>query len=155
MPGRAADGGETVHIFELMRREPQYVLSHDTCRTAARKMRDENIGFLPVCDADHRVLGTITDRDIAIRVVAGGLQAEAPVGDVMSREVVACHPEDDLARAEQLMAASQKSRLVVLDEQGRLEGVVSLSDVAEHDAAHAADTIARVSKREMNLPRHA
>jgi CBS domain-containing protein len=144
-----------VRISDLMKREPRYVLAHETCRTAARRMRDENIGFLPVCDADRRVLGTITDRDITIRVVAAGLQAEAPVGDVMSHEVVACHPEDDLARAEQLMAASQKSRLLVLDPDGRLVGVVSLSDVAGHDTSHAAETVARVSKREMHLPRHA
>lgn len=142
-------------VSELMKRQPKQVLVHDTCRTAARCMRDENVGFLPVCDRQGRVLGTVTDRDIAIRLVADGHQAEAPVGDIMSREVVACHADDELARAEQLMSASQKSRLVVLDEGGALLGVLSLSDVARHDTAHAAETIARVSRREVNLPRQA
>lgn len=140
-----------MRISDLMKREPQRVLSHDTCRVAARRMRDENVGFLPVCDRDGRVLGTVTDRDIAIRLVADGLRPEIPVGDIMSREVVACHLDDDLERAEQLMAASQKSRLVVVDDDGRLRGVVSLSDVAEHDMAHAAETIARVARREVPL----
>ncbi len=142
-------------VSELMKRQPKHVLVHDTCRTAARRMRDENVGFLPVCDRQGRVLGTVTDRDIAIRLVADGLQAEAPVGDIMSREVVACHSDDELTRAEQLMAASQKSRLVVVDGGGVLLGVLSLSDVAQHDTAHAAETIARVSRREVHLPRHA
>ena len=140
-----------MHISDLMKREPQRVLSHDTCRMAARRMRDENVGFLRVCDREGRVLGTITDRDIAIRLVADGQAPEMPVGDVMSREVVACHVDDELERAEQLMAASQKSRLVVVDGDGRLRGVVSLSDVAEHDMAHAAETIARVSRREVTV----
>jgi CBS domain-containing protein len=140
-----------VRISDLMKREPQRVLTYETCRLAARRMRDENVGFLPVCDSEGRVLGTVTDRDIAIRLVADGLAPEIPVGDVMSREVVACHLDDELTRAEQLMAASQKSRLVVVDDDGRLRGVVSLSDVAEHDMAHAAETIVRVSRREVSL----
>ena len=139
-----------MRIADLMKRRPEHVLVHDTCRSAARRMRDSNIGFLPVCDRDGRVIGTITDRDLAVRLVAEGLQFDLPVGDVMSREVVACYPDDDLERAEQVMAAAQKSRLVVLDGDGRLAGVVSLSDIAEHDVANAGRTIARVTERELH-----
>lgn len=137
-----------MRIADLMKRKPHYVLSHDTCRMAARKMRDENIGFLPVCDVDRHVIGTITDRDLAIRLVAEGMQFDLPVADAMSREVVACYPDDDLARAEQVMGAAHKSRLVVLGADGRLEGVLSLSDIAEHDVEHAGETISRVAGRE-------
>jgi CBS domain-containing protein len=139
-----------MRIHDLMKRRPEYVLVHETCRAAARKMRDENIGFLPVCDREGRVLGTLTDRDLAIRLVAEGLQFDLPVGDVMSREVVACYPDDDLERAEQVMAASRKSRLVVLEGDGRLAGVLSLSDIAEHDVANVGATIARVTERELH-----
>ena len=139
-----------MRIGDLMKRRPQYVVVHDTCRMAARRMRDENIGFLPVCDRDGRVIGTLTDRDLAVRLVAEGMQFDLPVSDVMSREVVACYPDDDLERAEQVMAAAQKSRLVVLDGDGRLAGVVSLSDIAEHDVANAGRTIARVTERELH-----
>jgi CBS domain-containing protein len=141
-----------MRIRDVMKQNPTCIVIHDTCRTAARKMRDENIGFLPVCDGAGRVLGTLTDRDIALRVVAEGNHFDLPVSDVMSREVVACYPDDDLARAEQVMSASHKARLVVLDDAGRLIGVLSLSDVATHDAEHAGATIARVAEREAHFP---
>jgi CBS domain-containing protein len=138
-------------IRDLMKRKPLSILLHETCRMAARKMRDENIGFLPVCDRAGRVVGTITDRDLAIRLVAEGLEFDMPVSDVMSREVVACYPDDDLARAEQVMATAHKSRLVVLETDGGLAGVLSLSDIAEHDVANAGATIARISERETHF----
>jgi CBS domain-containing protein len=137
-----------MRIREVMKQNPHRAVVHDTCRSVARKMRDENIGFLPVCDSAGRVIGTITDRDLALRIVAEGMQFDLPVSDVMSREVVACYPDDDLARAEQVMSASHKSRLVVLDDAGRLAGVLSLSDIATHDAANAGATVARVAERE-------
>lgn len=135
-------------VSSLMKLRPFYVRSYDTCRAAARLMRNENIGFLPICDGQRRVLGVLTDRDIAVRVVADGLQTDAPVGDVMTREVVSCRHDEDLSRVEQVMAASHKSRIVVVDEDGRLEGVLSLSDLVEHDVRNAAALVARVSERE-------
>jgi CBS domain-containing protein len=143
-----------MRIGDLMKRDPKYVLAQDTCRGAARKMRDENVGFLPVCDHDRRVIGTITDRDLAVRLVAGGLHFDLPVSDVMSREVVACYPDDDVARAEQVMVASHKGRLVILDADGRLAGIVSRSDVA-HDAPRTNETVARVPERGALPHRHA
>ncbi len=123
-----------MRIEDVMKRAPVYVQSHETCRVAARKMRDGDFGFLPVCDGKRRVIGTITDRDIAIRVVAGGLQFDQPVGDVMGFEVVSCHPEDDLARARNVMKASHKARIVVIDTAGRLQGVLSLCDVPQDNS---------------------
>ncbi len=141
-----------MRVVELMKRDPEWLTVHATCRDAARRMRDANIGFLPVCDRDAHVLGTITDRDITIRLVAEAKEADLPVSDVMTREIVSCHADDDLSRAEQIMATSQKSRLVVVDEDDRLVGVLSLSDVVEHDREHAAETVARVAAREAAVP---
>jgi CBS domain-containing protein len=70
----------------------------------------------------------------------------------MTRELVACHPGDELARAERLMAASRKSRIVVLDQRSLLVGVVSLSEIAKHDAANAGAVVARVVEREVPRP---
>ncbi len=137
-----------MRVSDLMKRRPIHVTPHDTCQTAARRMRDANVGFLPVCDWEHRVVGIVTDRDLALRIVADGLQAGVPAIDVMSREVVACRPDDELERAEAIMGASHKSRLVVIDDGGRLLGVLSLSDVAEHDVANAGATIRRIAERE-------
>jgi CBS domain-containing protein len=106
------------------------------------------VGFLPVCDQSKKVLGTITDRDIAIRVLAENRPAKTSVAEVMTREVVACRPEDDIRVAEHMMSQNHKSRIICLDDAGRLAGVISLSDLAQHDGARAARTMKEVSERE-------
>jgi CBS domain-containing protein len=125
----------SMRVEDVMKRAPVYVQAHETCQQAARRMRDRGLGFLPVCDRQRRVIGTVTDRDITIRVVAEGLQFKQPVGDVMGFEVVACHRGDDLERARIIMKTSRKARLVVLDDMGRLEGVLSFSDVSDDAVA--------------------
>ena len=117
-------------------------------------MSAANIGFLPVCDDGGKVVGTVTDRDIVVRAIARGLDpALARVTEVMSRDVVSCRPEDELALAEQFMANYQVSRLVITDDDGVLEGVISLSDIAEHEPARrAARTLRAVAAREAPRP---
>jgi CBS domain-containing protein len=133
---------------ELMKQQVECVTPQDSAEAAARRMRDENVGFLPVCDASKKVLGTITDRDIAIRLVASGKPASAQVSDVMTHEVVACNPKDDIVKAEGLMGRNHKSRIMCIDDAGRLVGVISLSDIAQRDRDHAAQTLQEVSQRE-------
>ena len=135
---------------EIMKKSPAFVSVKDDCRTAAVLMRDSNIGFLPVCDDDGRVVGTVTDRDLAIRLVASNMPASTSVGDVVTREVVSCKPGDDIREAERRMAREQKSRMLVIDEAGTLMGVFSLSDIAqfELDSTRTARTLKEVSERE-------
>lgn len=133
---------------ELMKRQVECVSPQDSAEAAARRMRDENVGFLPVCDASKKVLGTITDRDIAIRLVASGKPPSAQVSDVMTNEVVACDPKDDISKAERLMGQNHKSRIMCIDDAGQLVGVISLSDLAQRDRDHAAQTLQEVSQRE-------
>jgi len=116
-------------IAGIMKMEPEYLSAHMSSRAAARRMRDNNVEFLPICDRRGRVIGTITDRDLAVRVVAEGLDYDLPITDVMTREVMACRTDDDVLHAGRVMLASRKSRLVVLDADGRLAGVVTLSEV--------------------------
>jgi CBS domain-containing protein len=125
----------------------------DTVQSAARTMRDRNIGFLPVCDAERRVVGTVTDRDIAVRLASEDRSAaRTRVEEVMTPEVVSCLATDDLAQAEQLMASHKKSRVVVVDDQGAACGVISLSDIAERDSTtRAAVTLRQVATREANV----
>lgn len=137
---------------EVMKSSVEYLGPEEPVELAAVRMRDCNIGFLPICDASGRVLGAITDRDIAIRLVAEGRPGSLPVRDIMSREVVSCRPEDDLRTAEQIMAKKQKSRMLCVDEQGRLVGVISLSDIAQRDSgAQAWRTLRQVSEREAGV----
>ncbi len=137
---------------ELMKTQVECVTQDEAVEVAARKMRDANIGFLPVCDRQMKVLGTLTDRDIAIRVVAERLPIATKVQEVMSKEVVSCRPEDDIRRAEELMGQKQKSRILCLDANGKLAGVISLSDIAQREEASRTARIMReVTGREARV----
>lgn len=111
--------------------------SIDTDKTvayAAKMMRDEDVGIAPIVEGD-RLVGVLTDRDIAVRVVAeGGDSEQTKVTDVMSRDLVTLDPDQDLDEALRLMARHQVRRLPVVEEDGRLVGVVAQADVAEHAA---------------------
>ncbi len=134
---------------EIMKRDVQSVQPTDPVQAAAQRMREANVGFLPVCDSSRKVLGAITDRDIALRIVADGRPPTTAIGDVMTREVVACAPGDDVRRAEELMGKKHKSRMIVADEEWRLVGVISLSDIAQvEDASRASQTMKQVTERE-------
>jgi CBS domain-containing protein len=114
---------------EIMNAKVERIRSDESLRSAAERMRDHDIGFLPVCDEKGLVVGTITDRDIVVRGLADG-KSEGKAADCMTREVVSCFATDDVDRAEELMALYQKSRIVILDDQGMLAGVISLADLA-------------------------
>ena len=134
---------------ELMKKNVARCLEALSVEDCARMMKDNNIGFLPVLDADKRVVGVITDRDLAVRVLAEGLEPETPVGNVMTRDVRICHPDDKLQEAEWKMSTTRKSRLVVADDDGHCVGVISLSDIAQADSRTRAGGVLRaVTRRE-------
>jgi CBS domain-containing protein len=134
--------------LQIMKRDVECLSSGDSVQSAAARMRDQNIGFLPVCSETDEVLGTITDRDIAIRVVAEQLSPRTRAEEVMTPEVIACRPQDEVELAQELMAQYRKSRIMCIDDEGRLAGVISLSDIADHVGDGAARTLSAVSRRE-------
>ena len=135
---------------EIMKRDVECLSPRDTAEAAAVRMRDQGVGFLPVCDPSGKVIGTLTDRDIVVRVLASKKPGTTLVEHIMTKEVVSCRPQDDLQRAEQLMAQKHKSRIMCIDDNGRLVGIISLSDIAQHvDGAHALETLRQVSEREV------
>ena len=137
---------------ELMKGDVLCVTARTTVAQAAAIMRDEQIGFLPVCDEARNVIGTVTDRDIAIRVVAENERANQSVELFMTTDVVACRSDDDLAIAQDLMGEMQVSRIVCLDEDGELDGVISLSDIAQvGDGTDATATLRSVTVREARM----
>jgi CBS domain-containing protein len=137
---------------DLMKSEVESFRTSDSVREIARCMRDVNVGFVPICTQDGRPVGTITDRDLAIRVCAEDRAASGVrAGDVMTHETVTCRAADDVAEAEKLMAAHQKSRIMVVNDEGRLVGVISLSDIVEQDERHAVETLRRVAERESRV----
>lgn len=119
---------------EIMR-PPLACGESESAESAARLMRDHGMGFVPVVDAAGHAVGVLTDRDLAMRVLAAGLPATTPCARVMSRELVTCRPDDTLRRAEEKMREAQKWRIVVADGAGVCVGVISLSDVAQAEGA--------------------
>jgi len=118
-------------IRELMTSNPRSLESGSTVMEAARLMRDEDAGIIPVVEGE-KLVGTVTDRDIAIRVVAEGRSPESvTVGEIASRELVTIDPQQDLDEALRLMARHQVRRLPVVEEDGKLVGIVAQADVAK------------------------
>jgi CBS domain-containing protein len=138
---------------DLMRHPVEHIDPTQSAVDAARTMSQKNIGILPVCGPDGRVLGVVTDRDLAVRVLGEERDPAATrVEDIMSTPVVTCRAEDDLERAEELMRSGKTSRVIVIDEDECPCGMISLADIAQVDRGGAADTLAAVTSREVGEP---
>ena len=134
-------------IREIMTSNPTTIAADESITRAARMMRDEDVGIAPIVEAD-RLVGTVTDRDIAIRVVAEGKDPETtPVREIASKDLVTVDPEQDLDEALRLMGQHQVRRLPVVEEDGRLVGIVAQADVAlEADAAQTGEVVEEISR---------
>ena len=116
-------------VRDAMTENPRSIGASTSVVEAARLMRDEHIGSLPITD-DEELVGMITDRDITTRVVAEAADPKmTSVGDVVSRDLISVEPDEELEEAVQLMASHQVRRLPVV-ENGRLVGIVAQADVA-------------------------
>ena len=121
-------GGPKVH--EVMTDKPRCVTPETPVSEAARLMKSEDVGSLPILDGD-KLAGVVTDRDIVLRAVAEEKDPRGmPVREVASREIVTIRPEEDLSEALKLMASYQVRRIPVVDEDNRLVGLVAQADVA-------------------------
>jgi CBS domain-containing protein len=117
-------------VQDLMTRNPCSIDADKSVVYAAKMLRDEDVGLAPIVDGD-RLVGTVTDRDIAIRVVAEGKDPESTkVKDIASINLVTVNPQQDLDEALKLMAKHQVRRLPVTEEGGRLVGLVAQADIA-------------------------
>jgi CBS domain-containing protein len=113
---------------------------------AARMMKDADVGSLPIMEGD-RLAGVVTDRDIALRIVAEGRDAMTSVGEIASRDLVTIDPDQGLDEAARLMARHQLRRLPVVEEDGRLVGIVAQADVAQlGDDSLTGEVVQRISQ---------
>jgi CBS domain-containing protein len=118
------------HIRDLMTANPRAIDADKPVAYAAKMMKDEDVGLAPIVEGD-RLIGTVTDRDIAIRVVAEGKDPQSTtVRDIASTKLVTVDPDQDLDEALKLMAQHQVRRLPVVEEDGRLVGVLAQADLA-------------------------
>ena len=133
-------------VRDVMSKDVQVARPTDTVQDVAARMGTGDFGFIPVADGD-RLVGTITDRDIAVRAVAGGAACTSPVVEYISRDPHTARADDDLKSVLDAMGTKQIRRLPVLDKDDRLVGVVSLGDlstrVKEKYAGEALESISR------------
>jgi CBS domain-containing protein len=134
-------------IREVMTDNPRTVTADSTVAEAARVMRDEDAGIVPVVEGE-RLTGVVTDRDITIQVVADGKDPQSTkVSEVASTSLVTVDPQQDLDEALRLMAQHQVRRLPVTEEDGRLVGIVAQADVARHaKAKQTGEVVEDISK---------
>jgi CBS domain-containing protein len=135
-----------MRVSETMSRDVQIANPNHSIRDAANIMSAIDAGALPVGEND-RLVGMITDRDIAVRAIALGKGPDTPVRDVMSQEVKYCFEDDDLDLVAQNMADIKVRRLPVLNRQKRLVGIVSLGDLALTDSGgNAGEALCGISE---------
>jgi len=129
-----------------MTSRPTTVEARTTVQEAARKMQSEDVGSLPIVEGE-RLIAIVTDRDIAVRVVAEGKGPETTVGEIASQDLVTIDPQQSLDEAARLMGEHQLRRLPVCEEDGRLVGILAQADVAQsgHDTL-TGDVVEQISK---------
>ena len=133
-------------VRDIMTRDVQLLAPHQTMRDAARRMRDDNIGSLPVADGD-RLVGYVTDRDLVVRGLAEGFTGDTQIHDVMTDQVLYCFEDEDVEEVAVNMADNQVRRLPVLSREKRLVGIVALGDLAtKGEEASAEDALEGVSR---------
>jgi len=137
-----------MRVHEIMTRQVECILPNTTIRDAAEKMQLLDVGFLPICE-DDRLLGTITDRDIAIRAVAEGLNPQkVKVRQIMTPNAFYCFEDEDVEDVSASMQEKEVKRMLLLDRDHKLVGVVSLGDISKTAGEQrlAGETLGEISK---------
>jgi CBS domain-containing protein len=133
-------------VREVMTREVQTIQPGDTAQQAASFMLSADAGSIPVTDGD-RLIGMITDRDIAVRGIAKGYGPDTPVRELMTDDLVIIRDDDDVEEAATKMSEAQVRRLPVIDDEQRLCGIVTLGDLSrEADDECAGQALEGVSQ---------
>jgi CBS domain-containing protein len=134
-------------IRDLMTSNPCSIDADKPVAYAAKMMRDEDVGLAPIVEG-NKLIGTLTDRDIAIRVVAEGKDPQSTtVREVATTTLVTVDPDQDLDEALRLMAKNQVRRLPVVEEDGKLAGVVAQADIARHASdQQTGEVVEEISK---------
>lgn len=121
-------------IKDIMTTNPSYCVPGDTSTRAARIMKDKNVGIVPIIksEADHTLIGVVTDRDLCLAVVAPNVQPDTvTVQQCMTTDIVTVRPDDDARKAVALMSENQVRRIPVVNHEGMLEGMVASADILQ------------------------
>lgn len=139
--------GRAMHVDEIMTIGCEAIDEHDSISTAARIMREKDLGALAICGAGRKLKGLLTDRDIVTEVIGKELDPAEVEAGMLGRSAVVVHADDDVELAIDLMARHQIRRLPVVDVNDKLVGMVSQGDIAIHlDSARSGRMLARISE---------
>lgn len=133
-----------MNIQECMSKDVKIASPDQSIRDAAQTMKEIDAGFLPIGEND-RLVGMITDRDIALRGVGAGKGPDTPIRDVMSKEVLYCFEDESIETVSQKMAKQQVRRMPVLNRDKRLVGIISLGDISQQDGSGCAEALSSIS----------
>ena len=135
-------------VSECMTRDVQVAQADQSIRKAAQFMLKVDAGSIPVCEGD-RVIGMVTDRDLAVRALAEGRGPEATLREIMTEEVVCCFEDDTVENAAQKMSDIKVRRIPIISKDGeKLVGILSLGDITKGDsrlAEHALEAVTQQS----------
>jgi CBS domain-containing protein len=136
---------------DVMTANPICCVPEDTAQRAAQMMKDLDVGAVPVCDSStsKKLAGILTDRDLALKIVAEGLDPKAtPVSAIMTAEVFTCQPEDKIDRVFETMERQQVRRIPVVDENRRIVGIIAQADLATRLRApeKTAEVVTEISR---------
>jgi|SRR5215831_17657547 len=133
-------------ISEIMTTNVECVSPDSQVTDLANRMKTLDIGFLAVCEND-RIVGTVTDRDIVIRAIAGGRDVNGTAArDVMSKEVVWCYEDDDVKTTAKKMREEEVRRVLILSRDKRLVGVVSIGDLSKVEEKESGKTLKDITE---------
>jgi CBS domain-containing protein len=141
-----------MQIREIMTREVDVIRPDASVRDAALKMKELDVGAIPVCDG-QKLAGLVTDRDITVRAVAEGRDpSEVQVAEVMSADIAYCFEDETIEQAANLMESKQIRRLPILDRNKQLAGIISLGDISVRTEGSRQKDLAAEALEEISEP---
>jgi CBS domain-containing protein len=135
-----------MRVKQIMTPNPAWCTPDSTAREAAILMRDHDCGSIPVVESgtSKRLVGTVTDRDLAVRGLAQSRGPDTQVRDLMTDDPVTCMPEDEVEDVRQVMVQEQVRRVPVVDVDGLLVGIVAQADIAREEGAASDREVGRI-----------
>ncbi len=138
-----------MYVRDVMKKSVVTCREKDSLKHCADLMRDWKIGMLPVVDTHDRLVGVVTDRDLVVRGMAESRPVTSEARSIMTKRLVTCRIGDELWFAEERMAEERKSRIIVVDEDRHVAGVISLSDIPlAEEGKRAGELLQQVARRE-------
>lgn len=135
-----------MRVSQIMTPNPACCTPDSTARDAAALMKENDCGSIPVVDKleTRQLVGTVTDRDLAIRGLAAGKGPETPIRELMTNDPISAGPEDEVETVREVMVAQQVRRVPVVDENGAVVGIVAQADVALEEGAASDQEVGRI-----------